>query len=219
MNSVLGARGTIREVGEVVAFAGVVAVIVVLPGPDMALILQNGLAHGRRAAVETAVGISAGLLVWAVAAALGIAALLHASAPAFTLLKLAGAAYLVWLGVCALTEAWRGAAEAPAGRSARQRKTSPFRQGLLSNLLNPKVALVFTTLIPQFVEAGDPAVPQTLLLAAIFIGMGLVWLTSYALLVAKMGELLKRSIVRRVLNAVTGTVLTALGVRLASTDR
>ena len=219
MNSVLVARSTIREVGDVVALAGVVAVIVVLPGPDMALILQNGLAHGRRAAVETAVGISAGLLVWAVAAALGIAALLHASAPAFTLLKLAGAAYLVWLGVRALSEAWRGTAEAPAERSARQRKTSPFRQGLLSNLLNPKVALVFTTLIPQFVDAGDPAVARTLLLAAIFIGMGLVWLTSYALLVAKMGELLKRSIVRRVLNAVTGTVLTALGVRLASTDR
>lgn len=91
------------------AFAGVAAVIVVLPGPDTALVLQNGLAHGRRAAVETALGVNAGLLVWAVAAALGIAALLHASAPAFTALKLAGAAYLVWLGLRALAGAWRGA--------------------------------------------------------------------------------------------------------------
>ena len=201
--------------GDVVAFAGVVAVIVVLPGPDMALVLQNGLARGRRAAIETAVGINAGLLVWAVAAALGIAALLHASAPAFTVLKLAGAAYLVWLGLRALGEAWRGTADPSAERPARRRKTSPFRQGLLSNLLNPKIALVFTTLIPQFVDPGAPAVAQTLLLAAIFIGMGLVWLTSYALLVARVGTLLKRSVVRRVLNAVTGTVLTALGVRLA----
>ena len=202
-----------------VPFIGVVAVIVVLPGPDMALVLQNGLARGRRAAVETALGINTGLLVWAVAAALGVAALLHASAPAFMLLKLAGAAYLVWLGVRALSDAWRGTADASTVHSARQRKASPFRQGLLSNLLNPKIALVFTTLIPQFVHAGDPAVAQTLLLAGIFIGMGLVWLTSYALLVAKVGELLKRSAVRRLLNAVTGTVLTALGVRLALTDR
>jgi threonine/homoserine/homoserine lactone efflux protein len=153
------------------AFVGVVAVIVVVPGPDMALVLQNGLARGRRAAVETALGINAGLLVWAVAAALGIAGLLHASAPAFTALKLAGAAYLVWLGLHALAAAWRGAA-APAEHGGR-RRGSPFRQGLLSNLLNPKIALVFTTLIPQFVDPGRPAVPQTLLLAGIFLGMGL----------------------------------------------
>lgn len=201
--------------GNVVAFVGVVAVIVVLPGPDMALVLRNGLARGRRAAVETALGINAGLLVWASAAALGIAALLHASAPAFTALKLAGAAYLVWLGLQALREAWRGGAGAAAEHLARRRTSSPFRQGLLSNLLNPKIALVFTTLIPQFVDPDAPAAAQTLLLAAIFIAMGLAWLTSYALLVAKVGELLKRSAVRRALNAVTGAVLTALGIRLA----
>jgi RhtB (resistance to homoserine/threonine) family protein len=205
-------------VRELLAFIGVVAVIVVVPGPDMALVLQNGLNRGRRAALETAFGINAGLLVWAVAAALGIAALLHASAPAFTALKLAGAAYLVWLGLRALRDAWRGSADAPA-ESRPPRQSSPFRQGLLTNLLNPKIALVFTTLIPQFVDAGEPAVAQTLLLAAVFICMGLVWLTSYALLVARVGAVLKRSAVRRVLNAVTGTVLTALGVRVALTDR
>lgn len=118
---------------DALAFVGVVAIIVVLPGPDMALVLQNGLARGRRPAVETAVGINAGLLVWAVAAALGIAALLHASAPAFTLLKLAGAAYLVWLGLCALTAAWRGTSNGSAERPSWRLKTSPFRQGLLSN--------------------------------------------------------------------------------------
>jgi threonine/homoserine/homoserine lactone efflux protein len=92
---------------------------------------------------------------------------------------------------------------------------SAFRQGLLSNLLNPKIALVFTTLIPQFVEPGDPAVARTILLAAIFIGMGLAWLTSYALLVAHVGDLLRRPVVRRALNAIIGTVLTVFGVRLA----
>jgi threonine/homoserine/homoserine lactone efflux protein len=155
------------------------------------------------------------LLVWAVATALGLAALLYASAPAFTLVKLAGAAYLVWLGLHALGGALRWTSDASAERFPRRLRTSSFRQGLVSNLLNPKIALVFTTLIPQFVDARDPALAQTLLLAAIFIVMGLVWLTSYALLVARLGALLKRSAVRRTLNAVTGTVLTGLGVRLA----
>ena len=106
----------------------------------------------------------------------------------------------------------RLAARHAAGAAAAAR---PFRQGLLTNLLNPKVALVFTTLIPQFVDPERPAVAQTLLLAAVFIGMGLVWLLSYALLVAQVGALLRRPAVRRVLSAVTGAVLTALGVRLA----
>ena len=200
---------------DVLAFAGVVAVIVVLPGPDMALVLQNGLTRGRRAAVETALGINAGLLVWALAAAFGIAALLHSSALAFTVLKLAGAAFLVWLGLRALAQAWRGTTDGSAEHRPARRRTSPFRQGLLSNLLNPKIALVFTTLIPQFVDPDGPALAQTLLLATVFICMGLVWLTAYALLVAKVAAVLKRSAVRRVLHAVTGTVLTALGVRLA----
>ncbi len=200
---------------ELVAFAGLALVVIVVPGPDMALVLRNGLGYGRRAAVETALGINAGLLVWALAAALGIAALLHASAFAFTALKLAGAAYLVLLGVRALLDAWRGAAKLPAPGHQSRRVRSPFRQGLLSNVLNPKIALVFTTLIPQFVEPGDPAIPRTILLAGIFIAMGLAWLTSYALLVARVGDMLRRPVVRRAVNAVVGTVLTAFGVRLA----
>ena len=198
---------------NVIAFVGVVALIVVVPGPDMALVLQNGLARGRHAAVRTALGINAGLLVWAVAAALGVAALVRASEPAFTALRLAGAAYLVWLGGHALLAARRGGGD-HAARPAR-RQVSPFAQGLLSNLLNPKIALVFTTLIPQFVDRSEPVVPQTLLLAGIFIALGLLWLISYALLVARIGALLRRTVVRRVLNAVTGTALCVLGLRVA----
>ena len=201
--------------GEVAAFAAVAALIVVVPGPDMALVLRNGVAYGRRAAVATALGINAGLLVWALAAALGIAALLHASGTAFTVLKLAGAVYLVWLGVRALLDAWRGASDDSSTSRPHQRKTSPFRQGLLSNLFNPKIALVYTTLIPQFVDRGGSEVAQTFLLAGVFIAMGLVWLTGYALLVARVGALLRRPSVRRLVNAVAGTMLTALGVRLA----
>ena len=199
---------------DLVAFAGVAAVIVVLPGPDMALVLRNGVASGRRAALETAVGINAGLLVWAIAAALGIAAVLNASATAFTALRIAGAAYLVWLGARALVDAWRGGSTltAPARSDSGH---SAFRQGLLSNLFNPKIAVVFTSLIPQFVEPGDAAVARTVVLAAIFIAMGLVWLVSYALLVAQVGTVLRRPAVRRVVNAIVGTVLVAFGVRLA----
>jgi threonine/homoserine/homoserine lactone efflux protein len=180
----------------------------------MALVLRNGVALGRRAAVATALGINTGLLVWALAAALGIAAVLHASAAAFTVLKLAGAAYLVWLGARALVDAWHGVSE-PEAVATPKRRSSPFRQGLLSNLFNPKIALVYTTLIPQFVERGGSEIAQTFLLAAVFIAMGLVWLTGYALLVAQAGALLRRPAVRRAVNAVSGAVLTALGIRLA----
>jgi threonine/homoserine/homoserine lactone efflux protein len=96
-----------------------------------------------------------------------------------------------------------------------RRQTSPFRQGLLSNLVNPKNALVYTTLIPQFVDRGGSQTAQTFVLAGVFIAMGLVWLTGYALLVARLGSLLRRAAVRRVVNAVAGGMLTALGVRLA----
>ena len=151
--------------------------------------------------------------MWALAAALGIAAVLEASSEAFTALKLAGAAYLVWLGLRALLDAWRGAA--PGAHAPSGRRASPFRQGLLSNLLNPKIALVYTTLIPQFVDRGGSEVAQTFVLAGVLIAMGLVWLTGYALLVAQAGELLRRPRVRRAVNAVSGAVLTALGLRLA----
>jgi threonine/homoserine/homoserine lactone efflux protein len=201
-------------VGNIIAFVGVVGLIVVVPGPDMALVLRNGIGKGRRAAVETALGINAGLLVWALAAALGVAALVRASEPSFTALRIAGGVYLVWLGLRALLAAWRGGAEHQQPAAARWH-LSPFAQGLLSNLLNPKIALVFTTLIPQFVDPARPAVPQTLLLAAIFLCMGLAWLVSYALVVARIGAVLARSSVRRALNAVTGGVLGTLGVRVA----
>jgi threonine/homoserine/homoserine lactone efflux protein len=200
---------------EVVAFAGVAGVIVVLPGPDMALVLRNGVALGRRAALESALGITTGLLVWAVAAAVGIAALLHASATAFTALKLAGAVYLGWLGLRALRDAWRGATALPDDPARERSAGSPFRQGLLSNLFNPKIAIVFTTLIPQFVAPGAGAALQTAVLTLVFIAMGLAWLTAYALLVARVGGLLRRRTVQRVVNAAVGTVLAAFGLRLA----
>jgi RhtB (resistance to homoserine/threonine) family protein len=199
---------------SLLAFVAVAAVIVVVPGPDMALVLRNGLAGGRRAALATALGINAGLVVWALAAVVGLAALLHASATAFTVVKLAGAAYLVWLGARLILGSGRGRpVDAPAAPTVSTR--GAFRQGLLTNLLNPKVAVVYTTLVPQFVEPGAGAALRTLLLAATFVLMGIVWLTAYALAVAAIGSAFARPGVRAWIERVTGAALVALGVRLA----
>jgi threonine/homoserine/homoserine lactone efflux protein len=201
--------------GSLLAFAGVAAVIVVVPGPDMALVLRNGLRGGRRAALATAVGVTVGLVAWALAAALGLAALLHASAAAFAVLKLAGAAYLALLGLRLLVDSFRGRGGAAPATATAIGPGAAFRQGLLTNLLNPKVAVVFTTLIPQFVEPGDGAAVRTVALAALFVLMGLAWLTAYALAVTAIGRAFARPAVRAWSERVTGAVLVALGVRLA----
>ena len=201
--------------GSLLGFAVVAAVIVVVPGPDMALVLRNGLRGGRRPALATALGVTVGLVAWAIAAALGLAALLHASAAAFAVLKLAGAAYLALLGLRLLLDSFRGRRDAAPAPGPCVAPTAAFRQGLLTNLLNPKVAVVFTTLIPQFVEPGAGAAARTVALAVVFVLMGLAWLTAYALAVGAVGRALGRPAVRAWVERVTGTVLVALGVRLA----
>jgi threonine/homoserine/homoserine lactone efflux protein len=196
--------------GQLLAFAGVALVLSVTPGPDMALVLRNSLRGGREAAYRTIAGIALGLCVWAAATALGVAAVLAASATVFAALKLAGAAYLVYLGVHTLLALRRGARDR-AERGAGPRG-SPFRQGLVTNLLNPKLAVLFTTLLPQFVAPDDPPFATSMLLAGVFVGIGLTWLVLYANLV---GLVARSARFRRAMEAVSGAVLVALGVRLA----
>jgi RhtB (resistance to homoserine/threonine) family protein len=194
---------------QLLAFVGVAVVLTLTPGPDMALVLRNTLRGGRAAGLRTIGGIAVGLLGWATASALGVAAVLAASATVFTVLKLAGAAYLVYLGVQALRAVRRD--HQPAAQAPR-RTGSPFRQGLVTNLLNPKLAVLFTTLLPQFISPDDPAVAKSVLLAGIFVSIGLTWLVTYTYIVS----LVARSrVFRRVTEAVSGVVLVALGVRLA----
>jgi threonine/homoserine/homoserine lactone efflux protein len=193
-------------------FLVVSAVVVVTPGVDMALVTKNALLHGRRSAQATAMGINLGILVWTIAAALGLAALIAASAAAFTIVKLAGAAYLIYLGVQALRGS-RG--ELVDGSPHTPRRGSAFRQGLASNLLNPKIAVFFTSLLPQFVDAGQAGPRELLLLGALFNLMGLVWLMSYAALAARGRDLFRRPRVRRAIDRVTAVTLIGLGVRLA----
>ncbi|HXV56415.1 MAG TPA: LysE family translocator [Gaiellaceae bacterium] len=205
---------------ELLAFLGVSALVIVTPGPDTALTIKNTLAGGRRAGVLTALGVSTGQAVWTAAASAGLAALLVASEPAFVALKLAGAAYLVFLGGQALLAALRGAGtHDPAGPARRLAPASGYRQGVVSNLGNPKMAVFFTSLLPQLVPADGPSFAAMLALGLVFCTMTFVWLAAYAEALHRAGDVLRRAGVRRALDAVTGTVLVALGLRLATTQR
>jgi RhtB (resistance to homoserine/threonine) family protein len=204
------------------SFLPVAAVLIIVPGPDTALVTKNALLHGRRAALGTALGVNLGLVVWTVAAALGLAAVVRASAVAFTTLKLIGAAYLIWLGVQALAAARRNLPTAVARGGVRARRLgglAGFRQGLASDLSNPKIAVLFTSLLPQFVAARAPTLMPFLLLGTIFVAMTLIWLCAYALLAARASGTLQRPRVARALERFTGVVLIGLGVRLATESR
>jgi RhtB (resistance to homoserine/threonine) family protein len=201
---------------EPLLFLGIVALLTITPGADMAMVARSVLSGGRRDAFATTLGISAGCLVWAVASALGIAAVLAASQTAYDALRLVGAAYLVWLGLQSLHAAWRGAE--PEARPT-ERRSSPFRQGLLTNLFNPKIAVFYSTFLPQFIGPGDPALLISMLLAGVHIALGVLWLSLYAWLLDRAVTAFKRARVRRALDALTGTVLVGLGLRLAAERR
>jgi threonine/homoserine/homoserine lactone efflux protein len=204
---------------ELIAFLGVSALVIVTPGQDTALTLRNTLRGNRAAGVYTALGISSGQTVWTIATSAGLAGLLVASEPAFVALKLAGAAYLVYLGLQAVRSSlWPAASTQHAfARDARAGagRASAFRQGILSNLGNPKMAVFFTSLLPQF---GD-SFGALLLLGLVFAGMTLLWLTLYAAAVARASGFLRRPAIRRLIDAATGVVLVALGLRLATEQR
>ena len=196
------------------AFLAVAVVVIVTPGPDTALTIRNTVLGGRRAGVATALGVSLGQAVWTVAASAGVTALLVASEPAFTALKLLGAAYLVHLGAQSLRTARRGT---PAGGHGVRTGGggAPLRQGLLSNLANPKMAVFFSSLLPQFAPDGGAAFLSLLALGLTFCVLTFLWLSAYALLVARV----LRPRLRRALDAVAGVALVALGLRLAAEDR
>jgi threonine/homoserine/homoserine lactone efflux protein len=201
-------------VGHLLAFLALSAVVIVTPGQDTALTIRNTLLGGRRGGVFTAAGVAAGQAFWTLAASLGLAALLSASEPAFTAVKLAGAAFLVFLGAQTLWGAFRRRSLDAVHRSSpRVEPKTAFRQGLVSNLGNPKMAVFFTSLLPQF---GGASFPALLVLGLVFSSLTLGWLTAYAAAVERAGDFLRRTGVRRALDTLTGTVLVGLGIRLAT---
>jgi len=202
-----------------VTYLLVSAALIVAPGPDMALVTRNALRGGRRAASQTAFGVAIGLVLWGIASVAGVAALLGTSAAAFAVVKLAGAAYLTILGVRSLMGTTVGprltrhlvpALGAPAASSMPDRA---FWQGLFNNLLNPKAAVIFLSIVPQFVRAGDS--PERLLaMVAVFAFLTLGWLHVYGAAVAQAGRYFGPR-VQRVLGTLAGAVMIGLGVRLA----
>jgi threonine/homoserine/homoserine lactone efflux protein len=201
--------------GELIAFLGVAALVIMTPGPDTAVTTRATLVGGRRAGVMTAFGVITGQACWTVAASAGVTALLIASEPAFLAVKYLGAAYLVYLGVAALVAAIRGAEpDGDAGVPAVARTTA-YRQGLLSDLSNPKMAAFFTSLLPQF---GSSFVTM-LAFGLLFCALTWLWLALYASALARLRDVLRRGAVRRAIEAVTGAVLVALGLRLAAEPR
>ncbi|MHB8605802.1 MAG: LysE family translocator [Thermoplasmatota archaeon] len=210
---------------------GLLALLTVTPGADMAFITSTTLSAGRRAALCATLGVVSGLLVHAVASAAGLSILLARSAEAYTIVKLAGAAYLVYLGARALIAAGRSttplAATAAIAETAKPTTRVPpgpssgravvwYRRGLLTNVLNPKVALFYLTFLPQFVAPGDSVLLTFLALAAIHAAMGVAWLVALAWSVERLGQAFTGPRVKRALEAATGAVLVAFGLRLAT---
>ena len=206
---------------EMLGFLGVCALVICTPGPDTALTIRSSIIGGRRGGLLTAGGIAAGQLIWTIAASVGLAGLLQASQPAFTALKIIGAAYLVFLGAQSILAAVRGHT-AQEEQQSRPRQLSPWnamRQGLISNLANPKMAVFFLSLLPQFALRASAGFAAFAPLGLVFCLMTFGWLSIYAVVLHRVGSFIQRSRVRRTLEAVTGTVLVGLGIRLAAETR
>jgi threonine/homoserine/homoserine lactone efflux protein len=201
---------------DAVAFLGVSALVIVTPGQDTALTIRNTLAGDRVGGVFTAVGVSTGQATWALATSLGIGALLLASEPVFTAIEVIGSVYLALLGARAIYDALRSprqyAPAATADTSGRLAPLTACRQGLLSNLSNPKMALFFTSLLPQFAHSFS----GLLALGLAFSVMTLAWLTAYSFAVGKAKAVLRRPRVQRTIEATMGLALIALGARLVA---
>jgi threonine/homoserine/homoserine lactone efflux protein len=236
------------------AFLAVALAVTLTPGPALALLLQVSAVHGRRAALANIAGNSVGVLAWGVLAAVGVSALVAANQLAYDVLRISGAAFLLWLGVRALLAARapkdRGEATdraraagatnaaafdggraapgtvAPDGGRARSRHPTvrgpdawrAGRRGLVNSLANPKLAVFFVALFPQFLSPGAAVLPAALAMAAVIVAFDIVWYGSIALLVDRFREVLRPRVMRR-LERLSGAVLVAFGVRLATESR
>jgi threonine/homoserine/homoserine lactone efflux protein len=206
------------ELHQLLPFLVASILITVVPGADMALVTRQVLIGGPRLAQRTIFGNLAGICVHGAALAVGLSALLVASATAYTVVKLAGAAYLVWLGIQTIRAAKRPAPATPDASPDATGPISPrraFAQGLVSTVLNPKPALFFLTFLPQFIDRNESVLAQTLFLTLVHVLVGLVWLTTYAYLVYRARQVLTPDRFRGWLERSTGAVLIALGVRVA----
>lgn len=200
---------------QLLAFAGVSLLLAVTPGPDMAVVTRNALAHGRRGVVLTTSGIALALVIWVSATAVGLSALLRTSGEVLFLLKIAGACYLAYLGVRTLLESRARPADLLAATPPAAPAHAVFRQGFLSAISNPKLGVFFVTFLPQFVLPGQAVLPRLLELGVTFALIGWVWMNVYGLFVTRLRQVITAPRVRQWMQRVTGVVLLGFGARLA----
>lgn len=209
--------------GSLFAAMAVLALITVLPGPDMAVVSRYAFRDGRRAALHTAAGVVSGMVVWGALVVAGLAAILAASTVAYTIIRLAGAVYLVIMGVRALWQSRRDQ-ELPAPAATEQRSSAAaargaYRSGLLTDLLNPKIAVFCTSLLPSLVPSGGSPAVWLPVLVTIHVAMTVAWLGCWAVAVSGSRSVLNRPRARRWLSRVTGTALIGFGLRVATVAR
>ncbi|WP_224045532.1 LysE family translocator [Paraburkholderia unamae] len=200
------------------AFIGTASVLVITPGVDTAIVLRAATADGRRSASFAAVGIALGCLAWGAAVSLGLGALLRASELGYTVVKIAGAGYLLWLGVKLLLKP-RAALNTEVAPQAIE-GGAMFWRGFLSNLLNPKVGVFYVTFLPQFVPAGANVASYCFWLACLHVALTLVWFAILISATVPLGRFLRRPAAVKTLDRLTGGVFVAFGIKLAaSTSR
>ena len=205
------------------AFLGISALVIATPGPDTALTIRNTFLGGQRAGRFTALGVSVGQIVWAIATSIGLVALLLASQPVFQAIKFLGAAYLVFLGIQSLRSAFRRLPEVEPDPATDAKPAfgdlRAFRQGVINNLANPKMAVFFASVLPQFAPEGRGMFSALVLLGSVFSVLTFVWLALYAAVVARAGAFVRGSRVRRAIDGTAGLALIALGLRVAAEKR
>lgn len=206
---------------QLTAFIAVAALLTITPGADTLLVVRNTLRGGRPDGWTTILGIASGCTLHATFSAIGISVILATSAVAFHAVKLAGAAYLVWLGVQSIRGARRtAAAHAPdRGATPAVRRRRSYAEGFITNILNPKVAVFYLAFLPQFMSPDDPVLAKSLFLASLHILMGVAWLGGVTVAVSKGRRWMEQPGMRADLARVTGAALVAMGVRLALEKR
>ena len=207
---------------DVYSFALVAGLLAIIPGLDTAMVLRSAARNGRRHGFATAFGITSGALIWGAGAALGASALLTASTAAYTALRIAGAAYMLWLGLRLLVRAARGDGHLGPEPGAPPPDASLVRswsRGLLTNLLNPKIGAFYIAVLPQFIPAHDSHLAVGLLLASIHDAESMIWFSAIIFGVGSARALLHRRGVRRTIDGLTGTTLIGFGVKLGLASR
>ncbi|MER7174494.1 LysE family translocator [Streptomyces mesophilus] len=204
------------------SFALVVGLLTLTPGLDTALILRTSALGRRRRAWGVVLGIQTGTLLWGALTSLGVTALLTASHLAYTTLRWVGAAYLVWLGARMLRDTFRGRPMAGEGDpgllGGEDSVTGGWRQGTLTNLLNPKMGAFYVAVLPQFIPVGAHHFAMGLVLTTVHVLLGLLWSAALIGFARVLHGWLRRPRARRLLDRITGTVIAAFGVRLALSD-